>query len=210
MLKRPISPIVLVAFLAVVALGYTVFVFNDPATGLPTRAFNTIAGGSTSDSDLQELIVSVGQSSLPNVQDNSERKLAPLEKITGEAKVHADGTLEILGTRIRLEGLVLPTKADAAIDTLKDFARQSDVHCALLTREVAEVRDATCWVMSAGHPIDIVAELLLAGLGRECLKTSLGRYHVFEQMSASEIPLPPECGGETPVVAASGGEQAAQ
>jgi hypothetical protein len=202
MLGRPIGQILLFLFFATTTVAYAVFVLFDPSAteSFPSRVFNTIAGSADGPRD-QELIVSVGE--LPAGTQDTDRRLAPLEKITGEAKVLGDGTLEILGTKIRLEGLVLPGKLDAALEALSAFARSGDIHCALLTSEVSDIRDGTCWVMSAGHPIDIAAELMLAGLARECVKDSRGRYHVFEQMSAREIAVPPECGGEAVAVSSN-------
>jgi hypothetical protein len=206
MLGRPTTPILLTLFLATVATTYAAFVFDPTAETFPARAFNTIAD-SNDRGDRQELIVSVGQMSSQG-PDSLDRKPAPLEKISGEAKVLSDGTLEILGTKIRLEGLVLATKADAALDALRDLIGSGDVHCALMTTEANEIRDGSCWIMSGGHPIDIAAELMLAGLARECVKDTRGRYHAFEQQSAMDISVPPECGGDVAVASSPPAAQA--
>jgi hypothetical protein len=201
MLGRPPTPILLALSLATVAAIYVAFLLDPTAESFPARAFNTIAGSPNTEGE--ELIVSVGQSPSLGGQDGPERKLAPLEKISGEAKILPDGTLEILGTKIRLEGLIFATKADAALDALRDIASSGDIHCALLTTEAGGIRDGSCWTLSGGHPIDIAAELMMAGVVRECVRETRGRYHAFEQMSAKEISVPPECGGEAAVAAAA-------
>jgi hypothetical protein len=193
-----VSPMVLIFVLTAVAGYYAVLVFDDPEGA--NRTLATIAsGGTESQSTPAEVPV------VSAIQDEAAARSAPPEKISGEATVAEDGSLEILGTKIHLNGLVLPAKPGEGIKALRDYAKADDIYCSLLSGEISDVRAGSCWTLSGGHPIDIVAELIMAGSARECVKESNGRYFAFEQMSARDIVIPPACsdGGDETLVSSS-------
>ena len=197
------SPIVFVFVLLAVAGYYGVLIFGDPGASRH-MATRSLAALSTEDESLEEGTATT-PANVPVVSAlDANSRLLPPEKISGEAKVSDDGSLEIVGTRIHLNGVVLRQKGGEGLQALRSYAKTGDLYCSLLTDEVGDIRSANCWTMNGGHPIDIVAELILSGVARECVKESGGRYIAFEQMSAKDIKLPPECSdGDDSVVSST-------
>lgn len=209
-MRESMMPFALSFLMASVAVYYTVLLLDDPIR--PAAAANSITTASlisdvaaigTGASPDQTAVGDAGGVA-PTVAAIAEAKV-DLVQLSGEATVGHDATITIQGSTIHLVGIVVPPATDTvdgdAAKRLKELSAKSDVHCSAMPQAEGDVLEGTCWVLSGGHPIDLGAELVLAGVARECVSESNGRYVPFKQMSAAEIELPARCSG-APAVAA--------
>lgn len=210
-MRESMMPFALSFLMASVAVYYTVLLLDDPIR--PAEA----AANSITTASLISDVAAIGRGAAPDktaTGDNgataatdqavAETKVEPVQ-LSGEPTVGRDATITIQGSAVRLTGVVIPPGVETvdgdAATKLKDIISKSDVHCSAVPQAEGEVLEGACWVLSGGHPIDLAAELVLAGVARECVSESNGRYMPFKQMSAAEIELPASCSA-APAVAA--------
>mgnify|MGYP006270708393 CR=1 FL=1 len=112
----------------------------------------------------------------------------------GEARVIDGDTIEISGRKFRLEGLHAPEVdepgGEAATRFMRDLLAGQRVICAPTGDRSYDRLVAVCRLPGEG---DIAAELVKAGLGRDCTRYSGGRYARFETTGAARFPLPGYC-----------------
>ncbi len=116
------------------------------------------------------------------------------EDYAGEARVIDGDTIEISGRKFRLEGLHAPEVDEpggaAATRFMRDLLAGRRVVCAPTGDRSYDRLVAVCRLPGEG---DIAAELVKAGLGRDCARYSGGRYASFETTDADRFPLPGYC-----------------
>lgn len=123
------------------------------------------------------------------------------ERLNGRAHVLDGDTIAVGGVHVRLSGVAAPElehedlgiHAEAGGEDATAFMRRlvesQTVVCDLSGERTHERRAGICY--RDGQ--DIGAELIKAGLARECLRYSKGRYTGLEPASAQRLPLPDYC-----------------
>ncbi len=116
------------------------------------------------------------------------------DALTGSARVVDGDTIEIDGVRLRLQGLHAPERDEpggaAATRFMVRLLDRQKVSCAPTGERSYDRLIAIC-SLDGGR--DIAAELVAAGLGRDCARYSKGRYGPLETADGKRLPLPPYC-----------------
>ncbi|MFW5834037.1 MAG: thermonuclease family protein [Pseudomonadota bacterium] len=118
------------------------------------------------------------------------------EEIRGKVGRVLDGdTFEVAAQRIRIEGLHAPELQEPlgpmARDFVRDLVKDDEVRCIWNGARSYNRLVARCFLADDGR--DIAAELVAAGLGRDCERFSGGRYAPFETAAGKELSLPTYC-----------------
>ncbi len=103
-------------------------------------------------------------------------------------------TIEVEGVAVRLSGLHAPEMDENRGSTSRDFmvnlVHGQRVRCELTGARSYDREIGICYLGST----DIAAELVKAGLGRDCPRFSGGRYRQHERPEARDrMPLPGYC-----------------
>ena len=112
--------------------------------------------------------------------------------------VDAD-TIVVGSIRVRLDGISAPERGHASYEDGKQFVaklmrKSSMVECGLEGRKSHNREVGACYfIMPDGRRIDPQAEVVKAGLARDCPRYSNGRYKRFETQNSLALPLPPYC-----------------
>lgn len=113
--------------------------------------------------------------------------------LVGEVRIIDGDTLEIAGSRIRLNGLAAPERDEQggpeATDFMKRLTADAVVRCSLTGEKTHEREVGTCWIGT----VDVAAALIAAGLARDCPRFSGGRYFALEPDAARKLPFPHYC-----------------
>lgn len=118
-------------------------------------------------------------------------------EITGTAHVIDGNTIHVNSASgtvpVRLQGIAAPGmqeeggKAAAAI--LSQHAENKPVRCVMKGTQLQNLEVGTCYVDGQ----DIAADVVRAGLARDCPALSGGRYWAIERPQAQKLPLPDYC-----------------
>jgi len=140
--------------------------------------------------------VAVALSSAPPVIAASAR--TPSE-VSGQARVIDGDTIHLAvpGTdkpvKVRLQGVAAPERSDAggfeATQYVKQLAEGREVRCELDGSRSKDRVVGVCYVSGK----DLGAEVIAAGLARDCPRFSGGRYQALEKPAASGLPYPSYC-----------------
>jgi endonuclease YncB( thermonuclease family) len=115
---------------------------------------------------------------------------AAAERLAGTARVVDGDTLDVAGIHVRLEGVAAPELHEAGGDEARAFVAG-----------LAEGRTVVC-ERTRGRRVgycrregrDVGAEVIAAGLARDCPRYSGGRYAAAERPEASRrLPFPSYC-----------------
>ena len=115
--------------------------------------------------------------------------------LEGTATHVRDGdTIEVDGVPVRLSGLHAPEMDEAGGREARAFMVElvagKRVSCDLTGRKSYDREVGSCYLGGA----DIAAELVKAGLGRDCPRFSMGRYQQHEHPALRDLmPLPDYC-----------------
>lgn len=107
-------------------------------------------------------------------------------------------TLRVADTKVRLNGIAAPEEGHPAYRQGKIFVRRlvrqsQSVRCNLMGEQTYDREVGYCFVLLDGKSLDIQAEIVSAGLARDCRRYSGGRYRRLEAPEARELPLPGYC-----------------
>ena len=118
------------------------------------------------------------------------------ERLVGRAHVIDGDTVVVAGIHVRLKGVAAPEVAhagepggDAARAFMTALINGQTVLCDLTRERTHGRRVGYCY--RDGQ--DIAAELIKAGLARDCPRFSAGRYAELETVAAAELPFPSYC-----------------
>ena len=115
------------------------------------------------------------------------------DRLTGRARVVDGDTLEVAGVAVRLKGLAAPEREEAggaeATERMRGLVAGRTVVCELTNERTWGRRVGTCRV--GGR--DVAAELVAAGLARDCPRYGGGRYAGLETPAGQRLPLPGYC-----------------
>lgn len=108
-------------------------------------------------------------------------------------------TLRLAGTKIRLNGIAAPEHGHPAYRKGKIFVRRllrqsESITCNLMGEQTHDREVGYCFAIMDGKKVDIQAEVVSAGLARDCRRYSGGRYRRLEGGEARGLPLPGYCG----------------
>lgn len=111
-----------------------------------------------------------------------------------EVRVIDADTIEVSGTKVRLQGVAAPERGHPAYEPgrvfVQDLMAASDGVTCHLTGEISHNRKiGTCFVDDQ----DLSALVIAAGLARDCPRFSGGRYEAFETAASHALPLPGYC-----------------
>lgn len=115
----------------------------------------------------------------------------------GVRVIDAD-TIEVGSVKVRLNGIAAPERGHKAYEPGKRFVRKlvrrsRRVSCGL-TGEVSYDRQiGYCLARMEDQLVDIQAEIVQAGLARDCRRYSRARYRRLENRAARALPLPGYC-----------------
>jgi len=102
-------------------------------------------------------------------------------------------TIEVAGIAIRLQGLHAPELGEpggySARVFMLDLVEKKEIRCVLTGERSYNRIIGVCYL----DGLDIAAQLVQAGLGRDCPRYSGGKYRHLESHSAIEIHLPNYC-----------------
>ena len=119
--------------------------------------------------------------------------MAAGDRLTGRARVVDGDTLEVAGVAVRLKGLAAPERRQAGGAEATAFMREltdgRTVVCDLTNERTWGRRVGTCRVGGK----DVAAELVAAGLARDCERYGGGRYAALETRVGRRLPLPNYC-----------------
>ncbi|WP_208539101.1 thermonuclease family protein [Algihabitans albus] len=118
----------------------------------------------------------------------------PTAELEGAVTRVRDGdTIEVEGTAVRLSGLHAPEMDQPGGQEAKAFmvslVAGKRVRCVLEGRRNYDREIGDCFL----NDRDISAEVIAAGLGRDCLRYSGGRYAHLETVAGKRLPLPGYC-----------------
>lgn len=113
--------------------------------------------------------------------------------LKGEVRIIDGDTLEIAGSKIRLNGIAAPEReepggAEATRFMIK-LTENEIVRCSLTGEKTYDREVGTCWIGMT----DISAALVVAGLARDCPRFSGGRYAALEDEASRQLPFPRYC-----------------
>ena len=121
------------------------------------------------------------------------------ERLVGRAHVIDGDTIVVAGIHVRLKGVAAPEVAhageagepggDEARTFMTDLIEGQTVLCDLTWERTHGRRVGYCY--RDGQ--DIAAELIAAGLARDCPRFSAGRYAQLETAAAASLPFPGYC-----------------
>ena len=115
------------------------------------------------------------------------------ERLSGRARVVDGDTLEVSGVAVRLKGLAAPERKQSGGAEATAFMRRltdgRTVVCDLTNERTWGRRVGTCRVGGK----DVAAELVAAGLARDCERYGGGRYAALETRAGRRLPLPDYC-----------------
>jgi endonuclease YncB( thermonuclease family) len=131
--------------------------------------------------------------SAPEPAADSRRVAATGDRLSGRARVVDGDTLEVSGVAVRLKGLAAPERKQAGGAEATAFMREltdgRTVVCDLTNERTWGRRVGTCLVGGK----DVAAELVAAGLARDCPRYGGGRYAAMETRAGRRLPLPDYC-----------------
>ena len=108
-------------------------------------------------------------------------------------RVRDGDTIEVEGTAVRLSGLHAPEMDQPggreAKAFMMDMVAGKQVRCVLEGQRNHDREIGDCFL----NDRDISAELIAAGLGRDCIRYSGGRYAHLETTEGKRLPLPGYC-----------------
>jgi micrococcal nuclease len=117
---------------------------------------------------------------------------AAAERLAGTARVVDGDTLDVAGVRVRLKGVATPELRKGG-DKVRAFVARlvegRTVVCELTGERTRGRRVGFCY--RDGR--DIGAEVIGAGLARDCPRYSQRRYAGVERPEAGGLPFPPYC-----------------
>jgi micrococcal nuclease len=115
------------------------------------------------------------------------------ERLAGVARVVDADTLDVAGVRVRLKGVAAPELAEPGGDEARAFvaglAEGRTVICELTGERTRGRRVGHCY--RDGR--DLGAEVIAAGLARDCPRYSGGRYAAAEPEASRRLPFPSYC-----------------
>lgn len=129
---------------------------------------------------------------LPGCGDADPRPAAT-GRLSGRATVTDGDTLRVAGRAVRFQGVAAPERSEkggaAATAFVREMAAGRVVTCGL---DGTRTRGRVVGVCRVGGR-DIGAELVRAGLARDCPRYSKGRYARLETPAGRRLPLPGYC-----------------
>ena len=115
-------------------------------------------------------------------------------RLVGRATVTDGNTLWVADQAVRLQGVAAPERSEpgraAATAFVRELVADREVTCDLA--DGTRTRGRVVGVCRVGDR-DIGAELIRAGLARDCPRYSKGRYAVLETPAGRQLPLPGYC-----------------
>jgi len=115
-------------------------------------------------------------------------------RLAGRATVTDGNTLRVADQAVRLQGVAAPERSGpgkaAAAAFVRELVADREVTCDLA--DGTRTRGRVVGVCRVGDR-DIGAELIRAGLARDCPRYSKGRYAVLETPAGRQLPLPGYC-----------------
>ena len=122
------------------------------------------------------------------------------ERLVGRAKAIDGDTLEVAGIRVRLQGVAAPEIEHPG----RPVAEPGGPEAAAFMARLVDGRTAVCELggqrsrkrrvgVCKLDGADVGAEVIAAGLARDCPRFSKGRYATLEQPAARSLPLPGYC-----------------
>jgi micrococcal nuclease len=115
------------------------------------------------------------------------------ERLTGTARVVDGDTLGVAGVRVRLKGVAAPELGEPGGAEARAFVAElvdgRTVVCELTGERTRGRRVGYC----AREGRDVGAEVIRAGLARDCPRYSGGRYAEVESAAAASLPFPGYC-----------------
>ena len=119
--------------------------------------------------------------------------VAAAERLAGIARVVDGDTLDVAGVRVRLKGVAAPERHEPGGEAAKAFVVElvegRTVVCELTGERTRGRRVGYC--QRDGR--DVGAEVIAAGLARDCPRYSGGRYAGVERPEAEALPFPSYC-----------------
>ncbi len=117
---------------------------------------------------------------------------------SSEVFVFDADTLRVGDVRVRLDGIAAPEDGHPAYLPGRRFLRAlirraGGIECALTGKRSYRREIGYCIVEVVGERVDVQAELVAAGLARDCPRYSSGRYRALEGDRARQLPLPGYC-----------------
>ena len=113
--------------------------------------------------------------------------------LNGQARIIDGDTLEIAGSRVRLNGVAAPERDEAggpeATQFMETLTDGQTIRCSLTGEKTYQREVGTCWIGTT----DIGGALIAAGLARDCPRYSGGRYAALETSESQTLPLPDYC-----------------
>ena len=114
-------------------------------------------------------------------------------RLAGRATVTDGNTLWVADQAVRLQGVAAPERSEpgraAATAFVRELVAGREVTCDL---DGTRTRGRVVGVCRVGDR-DIGAELIRAGLARDCPRYSKGRYEGLETPAGRQLPLPGYC-----------------
>lgn len=113
--------------------------------------------------------------------------------LNGKARIIDGDTLEVVGSKVRLNGVAAPERDEAggpqATQFMKTLTDGQTIRCSLTGEKTYQREVGTCWLGTT----DIGGALIAAGLARDCPRYSSGRYAALETSESQTLPLPDYC-----------------
>jgi micrococcal nuclease len=163
--------------------------------GAPTRIAGAMERNVNLPSSLALLALLAGCQTAPELAAGPVPAAAAAtgDRLTGRARVVDGDTLEVAGVAVRLKGLAAPERRQAGGAEATAFMRRltdgRTVVCDLTNERTWGRRVGTCRVGGK----DVAAELVAAGLARDCERYGGGRYAALETRVGRRLPLPNYC-----------------
>jgi len=137
--------------------------------------------------------------SLPSAPSASNSGARTISASSRQSRVIDADTIVVGSIRVRLNGISAAERGHPTYQEAKQFVAQlmrsaQKVECKLEGRMSFNREVGACWfITSGGLRIDPQAEVVKAGLARDCPRYSGGRYRRFETRDSRALPLPGYC-----------------
>lgn len=113
--------------------------------------------------------------------------------LNGQARIIDGDTLEVAGSKVRLNGVAAPEHDEAggpqATQFMETLTNGETIRCSLTGETTYQREVGTCWIGTT----DIAAALVADGLARDCPRFSGGRYAALETEASRALPFPRYC-----------------